>query len=1042
MKFNIDTLLLDIQFQGAPEIDQDQQIKKIESRLKGFIQNTFNTIQMPALPDWLTLLQEKIAVELEKAGQKKSITIDNLEFNLPVIDGQQFMQEAKGYFEQHILPVLTTTLNRSLQGAIQKACLLKLNGHGSEGSALADLSQYGVVEHTGLIFSHKYWYSILEALKTSEQYKNNFKRELLDPSMLAKIVSSIFNNTQEFPSLLTTLLPLLSPAINHRGFIPLLEHSELHLAQKKQQLKHYLRLILTAQDQQTELTELAIKIMLNSNKVASLDHIKELEPSNRQRFTHALAGLHQILLMPQANIWLSAADSWLNIVLHQGLKLADLVGLEKLLKRAKGNHWQALIQQPIVPAQLNEKYSLEGSYNLKQSIFVQKKLLELLTDLQNNEISLESVQYQIHKIKQYLDRHNSHLSADLVLLVKQNVLAGMDPENTEEDESILLGKGVNQLTVSISMFEDDLPSSTLNNLQQRIFNTLNSMADSAWIPISLSEKIQNFNVSHLNKLELKALLTEIIHWNELVNRLSNATKSLSRTVKITDKKQIEISKVLVTHLKDFIEAETNINLTAYDAIAWQYFIKICLIKNTMYLPLGLEKNLKDLIRVTNKSSAIKLKEALESSIQLEPIHSEHKSQKSISAEALYNKHLDQLQTDYESTFPIEWKIGQQINQVIKNLADMMKDSSALQSIPYPFINTDRANKQQLHRVLIQLITVLMAWQQQGRIDILDSYINKLLQINQLLQFNQPIQMPSELHQSDLHQSGKDWWLPMASMQLAEQSSSAKIGSTDRNGLNVSEINKLIWQSDLTQARQDIDKLTQNHLGIKQSQVLLKEYSDKINSLNDSKNIKKIRQKINQRIQSLKKQQADLQLGLGCNDAGLVLLWPYLAGFFKKNNLLTAVEDDAEGETEADKQEELQFKDQAAQLKAHALLVYILDAKQTEQVYTVANLLVGLEADTYIEDAVELSEQEQTNAKQLLSAVINNWPALKSMPINSFRELFLLRTAQYSCSEQGCIIEIESKTLDILLTKLPWGLGYISLPWQGKNLIQVKWAYGY
>ena len=220
------------------------------------------------------------------------------------------------------------------------------------------------------------------------------------------------------------------------------------------------------------------------------------------------------------------------------------------------------------------------------------------------------------------------------------------------------------------------------------------------------------------------------------------------------------------------------------------------------------------------------------------------------------------------------------------------------------------------------------------------------------------------------------------------------------------------------------------------------YRDKIKTLSNSKNIHSLRQKINHSIQDLIKQQTDLQQGLECSDAGLVLLWPYLAGFFQKNDLLTTVKDDSEREEEkTDNQEALQFKDQAAQLKAHALLVYILDGQQSEQVYTVANLLVGLEADTYIENAIDLSEQEQTNANQLVSAVINNWPALKSMPINSFRELFLLRSAQYTSSEQGCIVEIAPKTLDILLTKLPWGLGYISLPWRGKNLIQVKWAYG-
>ncbi|MEH6348313.1 MAG: contractile injection system tape measure protein [Bermanella sp.] len=1102
MKFNIDTLLLDIQFQNVTETghEQGQKIKQIENQLKGFIQNTFNTIKMPASPDWLILLQEKTAEELEKAGKRENLSIDNLEFNLPVIDGYLFMQGAKGYFEQHIHPVLITTLNRALQRAIQKACLLKLNGHETEGNALAGLSQYGVVEHTGHIFSHKHWVSILEALKTSEQYKNNFKNELLDPSMLAKTVSSIFNNIQQFPNLLTLLLPLLSSAINHEAFIPLLEQGETDLAQKKRQLKHYLRLIITAQGQQTELTGLAIKIMLNSNKIANSDNIKVLKPLSRQRFNHALAGLHQILLIPQDKVWLSAVDNWHNIVLHQGLKLADLVGLEKLLKRAKGGNWQenflpqqqTLGAQKIDPLKIEplkieplkiegeqlKNYSTAGTYNLKQTILVYRKLLKILTEIHNSEVSLEYVQYQINKIKHYLTRHDQHISTDLILLIKQNIFTQVhDNEVGEKSEPATIAKELSQLTVFISELTGNLIEVESNKLQQRILNTLNRISNDTWLPISLVEKIQDIKSNNFNKQQLTELLIQITHWYQLVGQLPENAISLEYPINYSDEERIITLKILITQLTAFIKTEANVNLTEYDAMAWQYFIKIYFIRNAIYLPLEVERVLKDFIRTTSKASAVKLKNALRMFIASKDIAVKDivvkdiavKAQQPISETIAPNGIIDifhkdvahkdvahkdaikQLQADYENIFPIEFQIGQQINQVIKNLAGMMKDSPVLQSIPYQLINCDKTNRRQLYRISIQLITLLMAWQQQGRIDILDYFINQLLQIKQLLQINQPTSVASDLQQNE-----KDWWLPVANMQLPDQALVVNSFSFDRSRLNTNKINQLIWQNDLTQARYELNDLSQSHTelkqhcsdikqecpGIKQSQELLTRYSDKIKSLSDPKITDSIRQRINQKIQVLVKTHADLHKGLECTDAGLVLLWPYLAGFFQKNDLLTTVKDDSEREGETGKQEELQFKDQAAQLKAHALLVYILDGQQSEQVYTVTNLLVGLEADTYIENAIDLSEQEQTNANQLVSAVINNWPALKSMPINSFRELFLLRTAQYSSSEQGCIVEIESKTLDILLTKLPWGLGYISLPWLGKNLIQVKWAYGY
>ena len=196
-------------------------------------------------------------------------------------------------------------------------------------------------------------------------------------------------------------------------------------------------------------------------------------------------------------------------------------------------------------------------------------------------------------------------------------------------------------------------------------------------------------------------------------------------------------------------------------------------------------------------------------------------------------------------------------------------------------------------------------------------------------------------------------------------------------------------------------------------------------------LKVFTRKIKTRINDFTLLQREQNQEIVSQDGGLLLLWPFLNAFFNKFSLLHTNED---GEQE--------FINEDAQLKAHALLVNILAESVSEKVYAVANLLTGLEPDTLVETGIELEQVEKEACKQLLHAVIDNWKALKVMPIASFREMFLQREVICSTSELGYTLAVNNKAQDILITKLPWGMGTITLPWLGKQLIQVEWQYGY
>ncbi len=265
------------------------------------------------------------------------------------------------------------------------------------------------------------------------------------------------------------------------------------------------------------------------------------------------------------------------------------------------------------------------------------------------------------------------------------------------------------------------------------------------------------------------------------------------------------------------------------------------------------------------------------------------------------------------------------------------------------------------------------------------------------------------------------------------------------GNTLQQLQRLSWQPNLETAQQQLNDYSHNVVqstpsALTSSNHKLTEQRLKNTTLLQPCNIQPVYQQLKQYAQALSDQQHTKDSMVLTFDGGLVLLWPYLTRYFQKYDLLIMMPThDAHDESVAT---HWQFVDEAAQLKAHALLMNVLAVSADDNNAIVANILVGLEPDAWIESPAVLTAQEINSGEQLLIAVITNWPALKNMPVGSFRELFLWREASCTLTDGSHHITIESKTVDILLTQLPWGLGYISLPWLGKQLIQISWQYGY
>ena len=159
------------------------------------------------------------------------------------------------------------------------------------------------------------------------------------------------------------------------------------------------------------------------------------------------------------------------------------------------------------------------------------------------------------------------------------------------------------------------------------------------------------------------------------------------------------------------------------------------------------------------------------------------------------------------------------------------------------------------------------------------------------------------------------------------------------------------------------------------------------------------------------------------NAGVILLHPFLMHFFKKMDLL----------------EDGKFKTEAERHKAILLIEYLAnkDEKIPEYNLVLAKLLCGLPLNAAINYLISPNKEEKEEAENLLQAAIDHWGALKSASPDGLRDGFLRRTGLLKKSPTGWKLQIEQQTMDLLLDKLPWGLGVVKLPFM-KELLKVEW----
>ncbi|AGA79802.1 contractile injection system tape measure protein [Echinicola vietnamensis] len=170
-----------------------------------------------------------------------------------------------------------------------------------------------------------------------------------------------------------------------------------------------------------------------------------------------------------------------------------------------------------------------------------------------------------------------------------------------------------------------------------------------------------------------------------------------------------------------------------------------------------------------------------------------------------------------------------------------------------------------------------------------------------------------------------------------------------------------------------------------------------------------------------KEESQLATGIIVNQAGLVMLHPFIGQLFRSVKLL------AEDNT-------IQNKTLATHL-LHYVATKQENAFEQDMVFEKYSCNVGLE--TSLEREVSLSKDMKSAAEEMLAAAIGHWTALKNTHVDTLRAEFLCRPGKLITKENHHKLIIERKTQDILMDQLPWNIGLVKFPWK-KQLLFVEW----
>lgn len=164
-----------------------------------------------------------------------------------------------------------------------------------------------------------------------------------------------------------------------------------------------------------------------------------------------------------------------------------------------------------------------------------------------------------------------------------------------------------------------------------------------------------------------------------------------------------------------------------------------------------------------------------------------------------------------------------------------------------------------------------------------------------------------------------------------------------------------------------------------------------------------------------------------DNAGLVLASPFLPHLFRELGLSRV---DDVGKTHLDPE---------PATRAVHLLQYLVDGRTSapEPLLVLNKILCGLSVPTPVPSGIDLTEREQALCDRLLKALIANWTIIANTSVAGLRETFLQREGRLEQLDDRWKLQVQRKTLDVLVDQVPWSISILTHPWMPQPLY-VSW----
>jgi hypothetical protein len=160
-----------------------------------------------------------------------------------------------------------------------------------------------------------------------------------------------------------------------------------------------------------------------------------------------------------------------------------------------------------------------------------------------------------------------------------------------------------------------------------------------------------------------------------------------------------------------------------------------------------------------------------------------------------------------------------------------------------------------------------------------------------------------------------------------------------------------------------------------------------------------------------------------DNAGLILLWPFLTNLFERLELT----------------EDNQFVSRQAMHRAVGLLQHLTTGEAEPQEYQVVlfKVMCGMELTEIFQFGDSVTSAESEECTQLLTAALLHGQVFGELPIEAFRQSFLMRKGSLSARDGLWLLRVERAAEDAALLRLPWSTSWVKLPWLASPL-QVEW----